>query len=284
MGSKAPIYSVPFGEHPLRLRPSNTSHDRLETVDQLILQDAKGNWHHIQLFPNMRAEQLQKQVDRIDAKPIGDVRLDADPVQWDGYFALIRSIWPQAQLHEYQRPKFGDEEKATCHITVAVNEHYFRAIAKIAFHGYLARNRRNVRGDELGFAAIRQFIMTGTMRDVDQFCFADPAISFVEPFGPTKSGKIKGPKHYGHFLASDETDRAVVGYVHLFLGPGCQTRGYHIALGTHGSEIIGSTSFVQAHFYEYNEVQAESGIAGKVREAVVEIRGQRRIITGELKA
>lgn len=283
MGSNPPQYTAPFGDYDLLMLPSPTDPNRLETVDQLIVKDANQQLHHIRLYANMRPEQLQRRLDQIEAKPFAEIYLDADPVGWDGHMTLMRAVWPKVKLEEHPRHKFGNEDNAECKIRLAVNVHYFRTIAKMAFHGYLIHNKRGVRGDEPNFAAIRKFIMEGSMPDTEKFCFGETAVTFVEPFGLQKDGRFTTPTNYCHILASDETNPQIVGFVHLFAGPGCQTKTYHVPLGILDTIVCPTTTYVHAHCYQYASPQPEVGNAGIVREMVVELAGNKRLISGHAK-
>jgi len=141
-----------------------------------------------------------------------------------------------------------------------VNDHYFRAVAKIAFHYYLTHSLR-AQGDEAGFDGLRNFILRG---------------GDIAPFfeGPRRFVHLRPnwvPTRWCHILAAVEEPRGVVAYVCLFRGPSWTGREYTVWLGDLGSRIlVPETSWAHAYYYE-------PGKAGETKVGAVQRTSLRRV-------
>jgi hypothetical protein len=138
-----------------------------------------------------------------------------------------------------------------------VNDHYFRAIAKMALHYYLTYSVR-YKGYEKLFDPIKNFIRTGG--NVDLF-FNVPKI-----FTTTEEMLSKSivSSRWVHFLGVCEHNGAIIGYVRLFYGPRSRGIEYHVRLGDLASNIVLPTP-VWGHAYAYDNSVSDSGEVGEVQ-------------------
>ncbi|MHC4698579.1 MAG: hypothetical protein ACYTFA_17750 [Planctomycetota bacterium] len=186
--------------------------------------------------------------------------LHCDEALWEEYTSLVKAAWPNIQLDPQASTAAGVHTvkgRTTCTFT----DHYFRAIAKIAFHYYLSHSKRGTRGDEPQFDPIRRFILEGG--DVDSFFPAD-FTRFAVPFGILRGGGALLPTTWCHMLAADESSDTAVAYVCLFAGPELIRAGYHVLLGCLPGSIVVPGS-VWGHVYQYGNDESEGRYAGQVR-------------------
>ncbi len=228
-------------------------------ADQIVIYDYDGNGQPFELYRGMRAEQLLARVANAGIIDFDRAELRADDANWDEFAALVRAAWPNKCLSEIARTEPG-VYKAEGRITCRFTSRYYRAIAKIAFHHFLVHSRRGMRGDESVFAPIRRFIVQGRNPAA---LFDVPRSRFAVPFRQLPFGKALTPSRWCHILAACEAGTEIVGYVHLFAGPGCLRRPHHIRLGALDQRIALPTP-VFGHVYEYDTEQPTTGYAGRV--------------------
>ena len=258
-GMPPPRHTINCGDHSQIVKPLRDRPRDVEPVDQFVVRGEDGNDHHFPLFPGMHAKQLRDRVESAVSKDFERAWLDCDQATRGQSVALAQAAWPNKRLIELHSTEPG-VHKAQGRITFTYSDHYFRAIAKIAFHYYLVHSCRGVRGDEPEFAAIRRFILEGG----DASDFLDtPGPKFAVPFGELPTGKAITPSQWCHVLAAHEASQVVVGYVHLFAGPERVGKPHYVRLAQLTSSIVLPLG-VFGHVYLYDEDQPEIGHAGHV--------------------
>jgi len=191
--------------------------------------------------------------------------IGAPPPQSTSEFQLLmKETWPKSEPHNLPDTEAGITQVNGC-VTFKVTDHYFRSLAKIAFHYYLVHSRRGFRGDEQCFSPIRDFIMNG---GDDKGFFKQPGPKFAMPFGEIPSGGVITPKQWSHIIAADETDKVATVYIQLFVGPGCVPKPHYIKLADINSNVIIPSS-TWSHVYLYDESQKSGRYAGEVKEAQI---------------
>jgi hypothetical protein len=258
-GAPPPKFTMRSDDHTQIVEPMIDRPQNMGPVDHVAVRCKDGNDYHFRLFTGMRPEQLRDRVARAGIADFETARFHCDQANSEEYAALVQAAWPQKRLRVLAPTEPG-VHKAEGRITFRFGDHYFRAIAKIAFHYYLVHSRRGTRGDEPEFASIRRFILEGG--DVSDF-FDTSGPKFEVPFGELATGKAITPSQWCHTLAAHEAAQVVVGYVHLFAGPQCVRRPHHVRLGSVQGRIV-LPAGVFGHVYEYDKVQPASGYAGTV--------------------
>jgi hypothetical protein len=258
-GMPPPRFTMNCGDHRQIVRPLSDRPGDAEFIDQLVVRSEDGNDHQFQLFPGLQADQLRDRVESAGIKDFETAWLHCDQANWEEFVALVQAAWPNKGLSELAPTEPG-LHKAEGRITFTFSDHYFRAIAKIAFHYYLVHSRRGVRGDEAEFAPVRRFILEGG--DASDF-FDTPGPRFAVPFGELPTGGAITPAHWCHVLAVYEASEVVVGYVHLFAGPGCVRKPHHVRLAQLASRIVLPVG-IFGHVYLYEKDQTKIGYAGRV--------------------
>lgn len=229
-------------------------------IDQLVIISPKTGEHHIRLFPAMTAAQLRAKIDALDLQPSERSYLHSDEANWDHYVRILREVWPDSPIVESESDQAG-VHRVLGRTEFRFSAHYWRAIAKIAFHYYLVTTVRGVLGDEPYFEDIRHFITEG---GDDTPFFEKPGARFLTPFGKLREGGAILPSVWAHLLAADEERRAAVATVNLFLGPVRLPSSHHVTLGRFSTQLVvpGAQS---AHAYIYEPDTADEGFAGRVR-------------------
>lgn len=228
-------------------------------VDQLVVRAKDGTDQHFRLFPGMRPEQLRERVAKRGIADFDSARVHCHDGNWEEYQALAAGAWPKMRMTEEPATEAGVHE-VEARTTFRVSDHYFRVIAKIAFHYYLVHARRGFRGDEPEFEPLRRFILEGG--DWNEF-FGRPGPKLVLPFGELASGKVITPTQWCHILGAHESSKTVVVHVSLFCGPGCVRKPHHVRLGSLTGEIV-LPDIGRGHVYFYDKTQPDSGYAGHV--------------------
>lgn len=266
-GNPAPLFTAKIGGIHALVRPSETNPLRASGVDQLVVRDSGGVDHRFRLFPNMNADAFRRKIlEKIAPSTISTILLlYYSEGACGAYTDLVRAMFPISESTRLPDLPAG-EHPVKGRVSMIVDEHYWRSIAKIAFHYYLTHTHRAVRGDEPGFRQIRNFIMNGGDR---RSFFRASRGRFELPFDGHSGCGAASPAQWCHVLGADEQEQEVVAYVRLFAGPGCMPPAYHIALGRLDSRIVGPLSFVHGDVYLYDEQQNATGKAGQVMAATV---------------
>ncbi len=226
-----------------------------EIIDQLSICTEDGQEYFIKIFPKMPAEELKRKVRKIvelhGASGRIDVRCTCNKEKLDTYQKLINEVFLDSENKSL--PLEPGEHPVEGRIDFKFSDHYFRALAKIAFHYYLATFKR-VNGSEAEFGPIRNFIINGG--NIQEF-FVDQK-RFVRPRLPPGMA----PSRWGHILSVHEFD-VVTGYVALFVGPAGRQVDYHVRIGRVASRLY-LPDLVWSHAYVYDENPSVTGKVGEV--------------------
>ena len=231
----------------------DTSHFR--PYDQLVVCSEDGTEHEIRLYPEMSVADLRQRVSSLGVGVVG-ARINCDERNEDAYSKMLKEIWPTSEYQRLSTTEPG-QSRVLLRGRFQVNDRYFRAYAKIAFHYYLVHSVR-CKGDEDEFLPIRQFIMDGG--DADQF--------FVSggPFQHTDPNMV--PSWWCHVLAASEKTSVAIAYVCLFRGPQSKGIEYTVRLGTLPSRIIvPNASWI--HAYKYDRPVPDTGKVGTVTQGSI---------------
>lgn len=132
-------------------------HDEVQYVPQIVLRDKDGGRQPILISPTMDPEELKSRVEA--AGPDCDVDyLNADPEDHPWIKRLLAGIGKQMTGPAEPRRSVRFREPVT--VQVRVGPEYFRAIAKIGFHYFLAASSV-LQGDEKELEPLRGFILEG---------------------------------------------------------------------------------------------------------------------------
>ncbi len=222
-----------FSEHEgvdLIVRPVDGNPSNVETIDQLVIVDEKGDQHPIPIYPGMDANAVRAKIESLQVEGCYTVRFNVSDDHYDWLNGLIAELWPDSERSELPPIEPGVSWRRG-RVTLTVSDHYFRAVAKIAFHFYLCYCAPELSGHEPEFAEIRKFIVSGGR--VEEF-FSSPGdspIYFGVPFGATPEGGTLSPPQWCHLLVADDTQEITIVYVQLFIGPGYVNRPHYVVIG-----------------------------------------------------
>jgi hypothetical protein len=264
MGVPSPQSTIDCGDHQQLVKRSKDNPINVFLVDQIVIHDNQDKEYFIKLFPGMCPGHLKAQIEKYGISKIDKIWFNFSKERESEFQQLIEKMWPK-----FKKQRLPDIETGIKQIkggiTFKVTDHYFRSLAKIAFHYYLTRSRRGFRGDEQCFDPIRDFIMNGGN---DKVVFKQPGPTFAVPFGEIPSGGVVTPNQWCHIIAADETDKVAVVYLQLFVGCGCVPQPHYIKLADIDSNILVPNS-TWGHVYLYDESPRSDRYAGQVEQAQI---------------
>ena len=234
-----------------------------QPLPQIVIIAPNGECRQILVTEGMTPEELERRVSSTGIKgkvifwPIAGIKEEQDRV-----------------VNLFNQTKFSSGEYLDLNIrpcnepakligTIRVDKRYFRAIAKIAFHYFLAYYD-GFDGSELVFDPIRRFIRYGNGK--------------IEFFVRQERGNLvsdldKGyrPKYYGHFLIGNVDNQKVMCFLQLFIGRDIDPLHYVVFLGRNPRNILLPTETF-GHFYSYLEPDKRKGYAGTMQKLGVSSR------------
>ncbi|HUT54133.1 MAG TPA: HNH endonuclease [bacterium] len=224
---------------------------KVSAPDQFVIYDEAGVAYPIELFPGISPNALRNKRKRIQVKVIKEARLHCDESRWDDYMKTIKKVWKWPENKQVELPRTEPGMRTILIDTMSrFKILYFQAIAKIAFHYYLATSGR-FKGYEPCFSEIRDFIMNGTAQGKDKI--------FIRR--PTSQKYID--LRWFHVLAAKERNGVATGHVCLFRGPQYRGSEYVVILGKFSDIIMPLIQW--AHSYEYDDPVPSKGKVGIVR-------------------
>jgi hypothetical protein len=264
MGVPSPESTIDHGDHRELVYRSSENPMNAYPVDQIVIHDDKENEYFIKLFSGMKKKHIEEQMTKKGITKVQKIWFHFDDPKGDEFENLIDEAFPDLQKHRLPYREAGIIQ-IDGRITFKFNDHYFRAVAKMAFHYYLIHSRRGYRGDETIFNPIRNFIMNGG--DHKPF-FNQEGPKFEMPFGDLPSGGVITPDGWCHVLSAYEEEKCIVAYVQLFVGRGCIPQSYHVKLAEMDNNIVVPKA-IWGHVYLYDKTASKDHYAGEVKEADV---------------
>jgi hypothetical protein len=264
MGAPPPEYTIDMGNYRALVEPMETNPRDVRPVDHIFVRDKQDKETLVRLHPNIRPDQVLSALAKAGLGEMKDVRLNCVQERLPEYVQLLQKLWPKSKYEEGEPTPIGVRRNVPITITFVVNTEYFRAIAKIAFHYFLAHSSRAYRGDEDHFKHIRHFIMHGG--ESEGFFKQRSHRQFRLPFGDLASGGVVTPKQWCHFLAATELDGEALTYVRLFVGPGSLPPPHYVSLGHLPNRVI-TPRDVWGHVYLYDDPQKPGRSCGRVEAA-----------------
>lgn len=229
MGAPPPLMFTERHGAQLIVRPMKGDPLNPEMVDCLDVIDQHGKHHPFPIFAGMSAETIRTKIKALEIEGRISVHFSVSEANGAWFDSIADELWPGAGRTEFPMTEVG------CYpgwglVSFHVNDHYFRAVAKIAFHYYLRYNGSGVRGDEPEFADLRRFILGGG--DPEPFLTTPrkAPVYFGVPFGEVPGGGVVSSARWCHLLAADDTQETIVVFLQLFIGPGYANPPHYISL------------------------------------------------------
>jgi len=213
----------------------------VEFLNQILLKDSAGRWHQIPV-PNISKLDLDSLQQLIKAEniknPISEVAATGENNEATNHiFSLLKQIFKGDEKIDTISPFEG---RIKCSGRLTYDDRYFRGIAKIAFHYYLAFNEIGHLGSEPIFEPIRNFIRYGKGKKQD----------FISEH---RGYLVKNPEiasTFGHIFYSEVTSKSIVTLEQLFVGRGYNPPYYKIIISKN-SFLIEIPRQVFGHNYSY---------------------------------
>lgn len=274
MGVPSPESVIDRGDHRELVRRSDDNPTNVYPVNHIVIHDDHENEYFVRLFSGMKKRHVEKEIDKLGITNIREVWFHFDETEGDEFEKILKEVFPGFTKHRLPFTEVG-VTPIDGRITFRVNDHYFRTIAKIAFHYYLIYSHRGYQGDETIFDSIRDFIMNGGNHEP---FFGQKGPQFAMPFGDLPSGGVITPDRWCHILSAYEEEKCIIAYVQLFVGRGCIPQSHHIKLADIDNNIVVPKA-VWGHVYVYDKTSSSDCYAGEVKEAdLTPLRGIQRSI------
>jgi hypothetical protein len=247
--------TVPGANEEIRLQlTKSVQPDGTPGVDympQLIVTAESGDIHHILLGVMVETEQLQKKMEELNIglpKQLNVIAQEADLERVE----QLTSFLPVLEKTKWE--PLPDQGVIYTTTEFEVDDRYFRAIAKIAFH-YVLKHFRNFRGDEQIFAGIRSFIINGG--NISDFVtWNDKQIIQIKE-GYTPDG-------WAHLVLARANEHVIFSRLQFFLGPNCIPYIYTVALGHNQTQLI--YNITAGHSFAYYKAGQKEGKVGVMDE------------------
>jgi len=226
----------------------------------LTIVDEEASQFHVELFRSLTPQTLKQKIERLTTRKIKRAHLSCPETDWGFYVELLEQFWPGSKVQERETREVG-RHPVEVEIKFEFNNDYWRALAKIGFHYYLATNRNGYNGSERHFDGIRAFLR-GEGKKHEFFDRVPPM--FDRGLGPLPDGSMLVTSTWQHWLAFCDVNGEVVAGVQLFLGPNNPAPIHTIFLGSYRSRLFVPES-VSGHLYEY------TGDAGNSYDGIVRL-------------
>lgn len=261
-GVPAPRFVIKHADHDELIEGDPSIGGQSHPVDHLAVVLKDGRNIHIRLFPSMSPDALRR---KLQQQTIGDEDIacmywHADDENTDTYKTLLKEVWPDHRHEERPATPAGMHRvpvRIECRFTVK----YYRAIAKIAFHYFLANSRCGFTGHERCFEPIRQFIMDGGQHEP---FFEDQKPQIMLPVGKLPDGSALLPARWMHMLCCFESLESVVVGVYTLFGPESPPSPHFVTVLQRPAAIV-----LPQHQYGHAYIHGKPEL-GDTREAFVD--------------
>lgn len=230
MGAPPPTMFTERHGARLVARPFGTDPRNTEAIDQLVVIDSEGIQYPVPIHLGMSAEAVRARIKGLGIEGRINIHFNVSDENSEWFERIAEELWPGAERIEFPVTKVG-VYRVPGLVSFTVNDHYFRALAKMAFHYYLCYNGSSVRGDEREFTNLRRFILEGGDPEPILLTPRESPVYFGVPFGDVVGGGVVSSAQWCHLLAADDTQGIIVVYLQLFIGPGYANPPHYIALG-----------------------------------------------------
>lgn len=215
MGAPAPRMTGKYAGVHFVIRPNNGDPSDPEPQETIAYVDDNGALlGAVEVSPKMSSQSVRAKLDSIGA--VDPAKLQFHILQRNSEWmeGVLAELFPGKALKDKPTIEAGEEYTIEGKIDYVFNDHYYRAIAKVAFHYFLVYSRLGAKGDEPEFEALREFIKTGKNGSQHFKGTRNSPVYFGSPYGGQH-----GCSNWFHTLAADCTQDWIVVYLHLFVGP-----------------------------------------------------------------
>jgi len=268
-GVPPPTVTVDWGGYRILVERDVDNPLDVWAVDQLVFHTKDGEEKSIRLFPSMSADRLRTDCERngVYASNLKSAVFICDPREAKYFRELLATVFPRIRVTEegaMEPTELQIPVDAECWFSVECRQ----AIAKIAFHYYLTRNRRQLIGSEPEFENIRRFIKWG---EEESAVFRATNRRFESIQGASLEKCVHRPLGWHHVMAADETEGEIVVYLLFFAGRLHQPPPIHVTVGPiPQSFILHPSNGKWGHMFTYDRDVGRK-YAGRVNP--IQVRG-----------
>jgi hypothetical protein len=263
-----PFYRGSSGGKPIEMTALNPTTGKtvpLELIGGNVVQELRhvtlttedGIDHMIRIPDKMTPEQFKKCVAELPVKKFKSADVSASEEEMEWVQQLILSGLTFEKRTDLEAPALGPILYGPTKIKVSGDTRYFRCIAKIGFHYFLAKMTQ-FRGDEPCFAGIRGLI-------IDEGSSFDDCARFISAWKSPLQDDERF-KNSGHILSAEKYHSRLIARVRLFVEPASLGRIYRVELGCDPSHIYYSKWFADSFSYYPKDERAE--FDGEVNELI----------------
>lgn len=219
----------------------------VDYMPQLIITTEDGVVHHILLGRMTEPEELQKRMEDLKIGALKQVNVIAHEPDVERIEKLT-SFLPALKKERWE--PLPDKGVTYTTTEFEVDDRYFRAIAKIAFH-YVLKHFRHFRGDEPMFDGIRNFILNGGVIS-DFVTWKENQIIEI------KEGMT--PNTWAHLIVARADENIVICRLQFFLGPNSKPWVFTVAVAPNETKLV--YDITSAHSFVYYEGGPKDGKVG----------------------
>lgn len=215
--------------------------------------------HVIRIPDRMTPEGFRAKFDALGIKRFKHGECFAAPEEREWIESLLSKLTIESRT-AWSLPANGPVGYGPSVIKFTVTSRYFRCIAKIGFHYFLAKLKR-FRGDEDCFANLRHFIMSeSNAAQCENF------VTYAQGHLVWGIDAGRRLKHWGHVICAQTDYLNLTAKVQLFAGPSMRPFIYSVRLGKNPSLIDYNERY--GDFFAYYSKESREEFDGEVSEMV----------------
>jgi len=269
--SKSPFYFRASTTQPLRATNADVSDEETagllwETVpgddgdpqgrllQQLVVVDCEGNRHAVPFNIEWPAEVLRAAIKHrgIEGAKLREIYLD--PEHLERAKPVLSDVFPKfSDVQHFARSGAG-QQRRTLLFENRIGPAYFRAVAKIAFHGSL-RFVPELSGHEWEFDVLRRFIRRGEL----------PSTNPVQPKKESivaRFGDVFMLRDWGHVIAVEANYTTLRVKLQFFVGPAAVPPTWVVRIGRRPDSV--QSGLALAYYAHYLDEPLPDGHAGEM--------------------
>jgi hypothetical protein len=232
--------------------PGENGEEEARLLEQIVIRDASGARHAVPLNTAWSADVLRQALRHRGIEgSLVEIYLDADHVE--RVRPILSQVFPGFSADHFSRSGAGQQVR-TLEFENRVGVDYFRAIAKIAFHGAL-RLGPGLDGKEWEFDVLRRFIRYGDRPTTNPVQMSNQGIV---------AGLGRGVmlRDWGHVVAVETTYNMVSARLQFFVGPSAIPPTWIVRIGRRPASIAANTG--AAYYAHYFDQPAPDGHTGEI--------------------
>jgi hypothetical protein len=223
-------------------------------VRQLVFVEKTGSTYHVPIREGTTPEELLAAVQELGVKEPCDTHVLYDPVTEEWVLELIKTLWPASTAAESTTLASTVYDGAVGKIVVT--NRYFRAVAKIGFHYFLAVHPKYT-GHERMFSDVKRFIVRESNSIDEVNAFVGTRGNAL--LGPMLNPDVRPNGWRAHILTADTTPTEHLSFVQTFVTEDWRSPVYVVRLAPN---IEGAELQTTGHAFVYDSNGPEGRYSG----------------------